>query len=540
VSEGLVQLGLSNLLISGAIGLLAFGVHRRGRYPALAHLLWVLALVKVVTPPVLSMPLAVLPAAAPADGSASFVAPATRLGEAPGAAAALPTTGAGVTWAWLGEGLATYGPVVLVAIWLLGSGIVALASARRIRRFSRLLAATSTPAPAAVQRAASTVAYELGVRPAPLVAVSAAELAPMTWWAGRRVRIVLPRAFVAEAGADQLRWVLAHELAHVRRRDHLVRWLEWAASVAGWWNPVVWWARRSLRRDEEDACDALVLEHVSGGRRSYARALLAVTELLSRPPVGTPAFATGIDAAHSLEHRFQRIVRPGRTRSAPRALAAGTIGTAVLLLLAGFHAVGVPTTAGDAPFLAAEATEPAVPGMAAGTSPLAPSAVAAGDLAYGEVSAVLPTGIRTDREGLRVGTSTADVILGAEDGDTIRGLAGADRLRGGRGADVIGGGAGADEIRGGGGADALSGGRGDDVIGGGAGDDRIIGGPGDDDLRGGAGRDAIMAGAGDDVVRVWADGTADAVDCGGGFDRAFIDPTDTAERCEVVVVRDAA
>ena len=44
----------------------------------------------------------------------------------------------------------------------------------------------------------------------------------------------------------ELTGVLAHELAHVRRRDHLVRWLEWLACVAFWWNPVAWWAMAAI------------------------------------------------------------------------------------------------------------------------------------------------------------------------------------------------------------------------------------------------------------------------------------------------------
>ncbi len=48
----------------------------------------------------------------------------------------------------------------------------------------------------------------------------------------------------------ELRWVVAHELAHVWRRDHLVRWLEWVACVVFWWNPVAWWAH-AIRADGE-------------------------------------------------------------------------------------------------------------------------------------------------------------------------------------------------------------------------------------------------------------------------------------------------
>ena len=124
----------------------------------------------------------------------------------------------------------------------------------------------------------------------------------------------------------ELRWVLAHELAHIKRRDHLVRWLEWLACVAFWWNPVVWWARRNLRLDEEDACDAFVLEHIDGQPRSYARTLLAAVEVMAQPGARAPSLATGIDAAESLERRLKNmIVSPVQQRPAPRRLLAGPI-----------------------------------------------------------------------------------------------------------------------------------------------------------------------------------------------------------------------
>ena len=133
MTEGLLELALSNLLLSGAIGLLAYGVHRRGRYPALAHLLWVLTLVKAVTPPLFKLPVAVPLAqdASPAMASSS----ASAAGAGIDLAASLSS--------WLG----TYGPALLVGAWFVGSGLVILITVTRIRRFGRLLSETSTAAP---------------------------------------------------------------------------------------------------------------------------------------------------------------------------------------------------------------------------------------------------------------------------------------------------------------------------------------------------------------------------------------------------------
>jgi hypothetical protein len=390
-----------------------------------------------------------------------------------------------------------------------------------------------------VQHIARVVAYELDMRTVPSVHLSAARLAPMTWWSGGRVRVILPEALRDEVDDAQLRWILAHELAHIKRRDHLVRWLEWLASVAFWWNPVVWWARKNLRRDEEDACDALVLEHLQGQPRAYARTLLTVVEVMAAP-ASAPTLATGIDAARSLEHRFTRIVSPGRGHRTPRAVAVASVAAALLLMTVG-------VSAREETSVAASVAEPAVETVVAVAAPAAPLietpppapsvALPVEESDSGAVNTLLVSADIGDGRTF-VGSAGADSAIGTEADESFKGYAGADRLGGGPGRDTIDGGEGADTIHGGAGADTINGGPGRDTIGGGAGADTIHGGGGADIIQGGAGRDTVVAGAGDDIVRVWADGTPDVVDCGGGNDRAVIGSTDSATRCETVVVRD--
>ncbi len=528
MTEALIGLGLSKLLLSAAVGLLAFALHHRGRDPALAHRLWVLTLIAAITPPVLVLSVPALPALV-------AVGPAGTSAAAASGAAVAPSAGS-----WLAANLL----YLLVAVWLAGSLVFFAVSTQRIIRFGRLLGTSCRPASPKLQHATQLVAYELGMRTVPSVHLSAARLAPMTWWSGGRVRVILPEALRDEVDDAQLRWILAHELAHIKRRDHLVRWLEWLASVVFWWNPVVWWARRNLRRDEEDACDALVLEHLQGQPRAYARTLLAVVEVMATPTGAAPTLATGIDAARSLEHRLTRIVSLGRGQRAPRIVAAGTVAAGLLLMSVGVSGHDQQI----APIADADAVAVAVPMVAAsgsatptvGTAPSAsPSAVPLEGTKAAAVNMLRVSGdIAPD--AILIGTSAADAIAGTGADESLKGHAGADRLGGGPGRDSIDGGPGADIIRGGAGADTLNGGPGRDIIGGGAGADKINGGAGDDIIQGGAGRDSVAAGAGDDIVRVWADGTPDIVDCGSGDDRAVIGSTDIASDCETVVVRDPA
>jgi hypothetical protein len=132
------------------------------------------------------------------------------------------------------------------------------------------------------------------------------------WWKGLSPLLVLPAALSSRVSDEELRWILTHETAHISRRDHVVRCVEWLAVVVFWWNPVAWIARRQLHAAEEMHCDELVLTHACPEPRSYARALVRVLEFLSQSTVlSPPALALGaVTSGHTnaLERRFAMII----------------------------------------------------------------------------------------------------------------------------------------------------------------------------------------------------------------------------------------
>ena len=140
--------------------------------------------------------------------------------------------------------------------------------------------------------------------------------------------MLVPSFLLDDPGREELRAILAHELAHVRRRDHLVRWLEWLACSAFWWNPVVWWARHQLRMAEELCCDQLAVAEGKSCPRIYAKALLRVVANASepsgfRPPLPASA-AGGVGHAKALERRIRMIVSTDTGPPAPRWLRAAS------------------------------------------------------------------------------------------------------------------------------------------------------------------------------------------------------------------------
>jgi len=149
---------------------------------------------------------------------------------------------------------------------------------------------------------------------------------------------------------EELRWILAHELAHVRRRDHVIRWIEWLTCCVFWWNPVAWWARRQLRAEEEFCCDALVLSSFGSSPRSYASSLVSVIDFLSTPPtLRAPAFASEADSggrSNVIERRLKLIVSNNRIPTTPRWLRAARM-TAVLILPLGLIYCGPDSSVAD-------------------------------------------------------------------------------------------------------------------------------------------------------------------------------------------------
>lgn len=87
----------------------------------------------------------------------------------------------------------------------------------------------------------------------------------------RRPKIYLPPALEGESRA----FVLAHERAHLRRKDHWTKAVGFVLLAVYWFNPLVWLAYLLLCRDIELACDELVVRDMGVQRRKgYAQALV--------------------------------------------------------------------------------------------------------------------------------------------------------------------------------------------------------------------------------------------------------------------------
>jgi len=195
----------------------------------------------------------------------------------------------------------------IAPLWLCGSMVWFAGVAWSAWHFHRLLR-SAKPAPASLQDQTCRLAERLGLNWCPEVWLLPGAISPMIWTIGMAPRLVFPLRLLDRLDEKQRAALLLHELAHVRRHDHWVRFLEVLAVGLYWWLPVVWWARRELREVEEQCCDAWVVWASAGDGHAYALALIEAVAFVSRAPSPLPVGASGIGQVSHLRRRLTMIM----------------------------------------------------------------------------------------------------------------------------------------------------------------------------------------------------------------------------------------
>jgi hypothetical protein len=143
-------------------------------------------------------------------------------------------------------------------------------------------------------------------------------------------RIILPDSSRGWPPA-QLEAVLAHEGAHVSRRDPLVQWLALLNRAIFWFHPLAWWLERHLSALAEEACDDAVLQ-CGHDPQDYSGYLLELARTVAGS--GTRVKVVGMAMpGSSLPRRIRQILtsrpapRLSRARAFCLAIACATLST---------------------------------------------------------------------------------------------------------------------------------------------------------------------------------------------------------------------
>jgi beta-lactamase regulating signal transducer with metallopeptidase domain len=222
-----------------------------------------------------------------------------RKSAAPGGPSAVFTVSSSVAW---------YVFVVWAVIALAGLGRVVLATFQ-LRRLRSQAAAVDMNLWSADMRCL----IEEAQKARPVAVLVSDRLEVPTAIGFRKPAVILPGWMLEGTPAEELKYILLHELAHLGRRDDWTNLAQKVLKALFFFLPSVWWIERRLSLDREMACDDAVLVH-SGTPHGYAECLTHVAERsFLRKQIALAQAAVG--RVRQLTARVTRILDPERPRA---------------------------------------------------------------------------------------------------------------------------------------------------------------------------------------------------------------------------------
>lgn len=199
--------------------------------------------------------------------------------------------------------------------WLMLCGLlgVAVLMFRIARGFFclRRIVSHCNPATGEIHCNFLAVAESMGVIRARLL-LSPEPVTPMACGLFRPV-VVVPRLLIEQVTPAEQRAIFAHELAHHRRFDPLMLWIQWGFVAIWWFHPLAWILNRTILRLREQCCDDLVIIERLATREVYGATLLRAVEWCS---TRTRLLDYAAPQMYSLKDRIVSLIDPGTKRAA--------------------------------------------------------------------------------------------------------------------------------------------------------------------------------------------------------------------------------
>lgn len=178
-----------------------------------------------------------------------------------------------------------YGYLAGAAAFLLYQGVSYALFRRTVRRWKRDVARADYAA------MLSDTAHDLGVSAPEMIVCEAISTPAVTGLL--RPRLLLPHE---RYDVQELRYILRHELCHLKRHDMLLKLVLLAANAMHWFNPVVYLMLRQADEDIELACDSAATDDLDRAERAaYSRTLLAAVQSSVRALPATTCFGGTVE-----------------------------------------------------------------------------------------------------------------------------------------------------------------------------------------------------------------------------------------------------
>lgn len=195
----------------------------------------------------------------------------------------------------------------LVVVWGLGIGVILVGFLRGLGTLAVLGKTLTEVKDPALSHMATETFERMGLRQRVGLYGTPLPVTPFSLWLVRPL-IILPEGLAGHLDSEQLAYVLVHEAAHIRRRDHWVSLLQYWCEALWWWNPLVRGVSARLVRLREQICDDNVIRAGGDGRR-FAQALVRIAEWGALRPAALCSVALLEESGDELQERILRLVR---------------------------------------------------------------------------------------------------------------------------------------------------------------------------------------------------------------------------------------
>jgi len=195
----------------------------------------------------------------------------------------------------------------LCTVWSLGVAFMFVRMVRNLRATNRFVGECRPETHGAVVETLLALEKRMKLRQHVRVLVQDSILQPAALGI-LKPAIVLPIHALTGLDEIQLKAVLAHELAHIKRHDYIVNLAQSVIEVIYFFNPFVWVLNRIIRMEREAGCDRTAAE-VLGNTGDYARALLDSVDFFGNGFVAG-ANALGAERSTRFSDRVRRLIKP--------------------------------------------------------------------------------------------------------------------------------------------------------------------------------------------------------------------------------------
>ena len=142
--------------------------------------------------------------------------------------------------------------------------------------------------------------------------------------------ILIPGDLLEKLSTEKLRAILIHELAHIKRGDLWINFLQTILQILYFYNPLLWFANAVVRGLREKAVDEMVLAKLGDKAEGYSSTLIDIAEMAFSRPHFSLRLVGVVESKKALTSRIKHIL----SRPFPKSAKLGLAGLAAIMIAA--------------------------------------------------------------------------------------------------------------------------------------------------------------------------------------------------------------